>query len=57
MPHAIPTIDLAPLLAGAPHHDAYDLPDPAATDTAALLAAAGVASDEIEALLAEGVIA
>ena len=24
---------LSPLLAGAPHHDGYDLPDPAATDT------------------------
>jgi alpha-methylacyl-CoA racemase len=54
---AAPFRQLSPLLAGAPHHDGYDLPDPAATDTAALLAGAGVDADEIEALLAEGVIA
>jgi alpha-methylacyl-CoA racemase len=54
---AAPFRQLAPLLAGAPHHDTYDLPDPAATDTEALLAGAGVPADEIEALLAEGVIA
>lgn len=52
-----PFRQLAPLLAGAPRHDVYDLPDPTATDTAALLAGAGLASDEIEALAAEGVIA
>ena len=41
----------------ARRRDAYDLPDPSATDTEALLAAAGVPAAEIEALLAEGVIA
>jgi alpha-methylacyl-CoA racemase len=54
---AAPFRQLSPLLAGAPHHDGYDLPDPAATDTAALLAGAGVDAAEIEALLAQGVIA
>jgi alpha-methylacyl-CoA racemase len=54
---AAPFRQLAPLLAGAPRRDGYDLPDPSVTDTEALLAAAGVPNDEIEALLAEGVIA
>ena len=40
-----------------PAEDVYDLPDPSVTDTEALLAAAGMPADEIEALLAEGVIA
>ena len=48
---------LAPLLAGAPRRERYDLPDPAATETAELLAEAGLPTDEIESLLAEGVIA
>ena len=54
---AAPFRQLAPLLAGAPRRAAYDLPDPSATDTEALLAAAGMPAAEIEALLAEGVIA
>jgi alpha-methylacyl-CoA racemase len=53
---AAPFRQLAPLLAGAPRRDVYDLPDPSVTDTEALLAAAGMSADEIEALLAEGVI-
>jgi len=48
---------LAPLLAGAPRRERYDLPDPAATETVALLTDAGVPANEIESLLAEGVIA
>jgi alpha-methylacyl-CoA racemase len=54
---AAPFRQLAPLLAGAPRRDVYDLPDPTATETAALLAGAGLDDTEIEALLAEGVIA
>jgi alpha-methylacyl-CoA racemase len=54
---AAPFRQLAPLLAGAPRRAAYDLPDPSATETTALLAAAGMADPEIEALRAEGVIA
>ena len=54
---AAPFRQLAPLLAGAPRRDAYDLPDPSSTETTALLAAAGMAAPEIEALRAEGVIA
>jgi alpha-methylacyl-CoA racemase len=54
---APPFRQLAPLLAGAPRRAAYDLPDPAASDTEALLAEAGMAPDEIGTLLAEGVIA
>jgi crotonobetainyl-CoA:carnitine CoA-transferase CaiB-like acyl-CoA transferase len=48
---------LGPVLAGSPRRDVYELPDPAATDTTELLAAAGLTADEIQALLAEGVIA
>jgi alpha-methylacyl-CoA racemase len=48
---------LGPVLAGTPRRDVYELPDPAATDTTELLAAAGLTADEIQALLAEGVIA
>jgi alpha-methylacyl-CoA racemase len=54
---AAPFRQLAPLLAGSPRRHAYDLPDPTATDTASLLAAAGLPDAEIEALAAEGVIA
>lgn len=52
-----PFRQLAPLLAGTTRRERYELPDPAATETAALLAGAGVPADEIEALLAEGAIA
>ena len=52
-----PFRQLAPLLAGAPRRERYDLPDPAATETVALLTGAGVPAAEIEGLLAEGVIA
>jgi alpha-methylacyl-CoA racemase len=48
---------LAPLLAGATRQPAYDVPDPGATDTEALLQAAGFATDEIAKLRADGVIA
>jgi alpha-methylacyl-CoA racemase len=48
---------LGPVLAGTPRRDVYELRDPAATDTTELLAAAGLTADEIEALLAEGVVA
>jgi alpha-methylacyl-CoA racemase len=48
---------LGPVLAGTRRRDVYELPDPAATDTTELLAAAGLTADEIQALLAEGVIA
>jgi hypothetical protein len=54
---AEPFRQLAPLLAGTPRRGVYDLPDPTVTDTAELLAAAGMGAAEIEALLAEGVIA
>jgi alpha-methylacyl-CoA racemase len=54
---AAPFRQLAPLLAGAPRRDAYDLPDPSSTETVSLLASAGMAADEIEALVAEGAIA
>jgi alpha-methylacyl-CoA racemase len=54
---ADPFPQLAPLLAGAPRRDAYDLPDPTTTQTAALLTEAGVPTDEIDALVADGVIA
>jgi alpha-methylacyl-CoA racemase len=54
---AAPFRQLAPLLAGAPRRDVYDLPDPAATETASLLAGAGLSDAEIDALLTEGVIA
>jgi alpha-methylacyl-CoA racemase len=52
-----PFPQLSPLLAGTPRRPSYDLPDPASTGTAALLASAGLADAEVEALLAEGVIA
>jgi alpha-methylacyl-CoA racemase len=49
---------LGPVLAGsAPRREAYDLPDPAATVTDDLLAAAGYSTDELAHLRAEGVIA
>ena len=48
---------LGPLLAGTPRQDGYQLRDATLTDTPALLAEAGVPAAEIEALLAEGVIA
>ena len=56
---AEPFRQLAPLLAGTPRRDGYELPDPTATDTAALLAAARHrAPAEIEdRCVAEGVIA
>ncbi len=52
-----PFRQLGPLLAGTPRRDSYDLPDATVTDTAALLAEAGMAGDDIAALQAEGVIA
>ncbi|MGH9111780.1 MAG: CoA transferase, partial [Acidimicrobiales bacterium] len=48
---------LGPLLAGTPRRDVYELRDAAVTDTAELLAAAGLTAGEIEALMVEGVIA
>ena len=48
---------LGPLLAGTPRRNRYELPDATVTDTPALLAEAGLPAAEIEALLAEGVIA
>jgi len=48
---------LGPLLAGTRRADRYDLPDPETTETAALLADAGLTAGEIEALREEGVIA
>jgi alpha-methylacyl-CoA racemase len=49
---------LGPVLAGsAPRQDVYDLPDPAATDTDDLLAAAGYTPDELARLRTDGVIA
>jgi alpha-methylacyl-CoA racemase len=56
-PGAQPFRQLAPLVAGAPRRDSYDLPDPTVTGTEALLAAAGLSADDIEALVARGVIA
>jgi alpha-methylacyl-CoA racemase len=56
-PQQPPFRQLGPLLAGAPRRDRYQLPDVTTTDTTALLAEAGMPGDEIEALLAEGVIA
>ena len=56
-PQRPPFRQLGPLLAGTPRRDRYELPDVTTTDTTALLAEAGVPGDEIEALLAEGVIA
>ena len=56
-PERPPFRQLGPLLAGTPRRPAYDLRDATLTDTPLLLAEAGVAPEEIEALLAEGVIA
>lgn len=56
-PQRPPFRQLGPLLAGTPRRDRYELPDVTTTDTTTLLAEAGVPGDEIEALLAEGVIA
>ncbi len=56
-PQRPPFRQLGPLLAGTPRPPAYELRDATLTDTPSLLAEAGVAQDEIEALLAEGVIA
>lgn len=52
-----PFRQLGTLLAGAPRQGRYDLRDATLTDTPSLLAEAGLSADEIEALLAEGVIA
>jgi alpha-methylacyl-CoA racemase len=54
---AEPFRQLAPLIAGAPRRDIYDLPDPTVTGTEVLLAAAGLSAEDIEALVARGVIA
>jgi hypothetical protein len=54
---AEPFRQLAPLVAGAPRRDIYDLPDPTVTGTEALLTAAGLSAEDIEALAARGVIA
>jgi alpha-methylacyl-CoA racemase len=56
-PQRPPFRQLGPLLAGTPRQDRYRLRDATLTDTPALLAAAGLPADEIEDLLAEGVIA
>jgi alpha-methylacyl-CoA racemase len=48
---------LAPLLAGAERRTSYDVPDPARPNTEEVLAAAGMDSDEISQLRADGVIA
>ena len=56
-PQRPPFRQLGPRLAGTPRRDRYELPDVTTTDTTTLLAEAGVPGDEIEALLAEGVIA
>ena len=52
-----PFRQLGPLLAGTPRQPAYALRDAALTDTPPLLAAAGLSAEEIDDLLAEGVIA
>ncbi|HEY7068863.1 MAG TPA: CaiB/BaiF CoA-transferase family protein, partial [Acidimicrobiales bacterium] len=52
-----PFRQLGPLLAGTVREPSYRLPDPEATATAGLLAEAGLATAEIEALAADGVIA
>lgn len=56
-PHRPPFRQLGPLLAGTPRRATYELRDATLTDTPALLVEAGLAADEIEALLAQGVIA
>jgi alpha-methylacyl-CoA racemase len=56
-PQRPPFRQLGPLLAGTPRHDTYPLRDATLTDTPALLAGAGLPTEEIEAMLAEGVIA
>ncbi|HEX6422547.1 MAG TPA: CoA transferase [Acidimicrobiales bacterium] len=56
-PQHPPFRQLGPLLAGTRRQDRYELRDAARTDTAALLAGAGLGPDEIDTLLAEGVIA
>jgi alpha-methylacyl-CoA racemase len=56
-PQRPPFRQLGTLLAGAPRQDRYDLRDATLTDTPLLLAEAGLPADEIEALVAEGVIA
>ena len=47
---------LAPALAGAQRQPSYELPDPSETDTTVLLAEAGFAPEEIDALLDRGVV-
>lgn len=47
---------LAPALAGAQRRPSYDLPDQTATDSSALLTAAGFTTDEIATLLQQGVV-
>jgi alpha-methylacyl-CoA racemase len=56
-PQRPPFRQLGPLLAGTPRRATYELRDAALTDTPALLAEAGLAADEIDGLLAQGVIA
>lgn len=56
-PERGPFRQLAPVLAGAPRRDRYRLRSASVTDTTDLLAAAGVPSEEVDALLADGVIA
>ena len=56
-PQRPPFRQLGPLLAGTPRQDTYALRDATLTDTPALLAEAGLPAGDIEALLAEGVIA
>ena len=50
------TLQLAPLFAGAERRTTYELPDQTTTDTAAVLSAAGFATEEIDALVQQGVI-
>jgi alpha-methylacyl-CoA racemase len=52
-----PFRQLGPLLAGTVRQASYPLPDSEATATADLLAEAGLPPAEIEALVADGVIA
>jgi alpha-methylacyl-CoA racemase len=47
---------LAPMLAGAQRSPSYDLPDTTGTDIAAVLSGSGFPSEEIDALLAQGVV-
>ncbi len=52
-----PFRQLGPLLAGTPRPPAYALRDGTVTDTASLLAEAGLPAEDVDALLSEGVIA